>query len=152
MHIEGLIISACSLWWSFTEGRMKDPASEQAAVSSCVCLAHTFKTHLFQVGQLSFLFKKIFFNIYSYFERVWVGEGQRERETQNPKQTSGSEPSSTEPDAGLELTDREILTWAEVGSLTDWVTQVPPNLHFCLQGLGFCSEVLMGLQFWRECS
>ena len=26
---------------------------------------------------------------------------------------------STEPDAGLELTDREIMTWAEVGRLTD---------------------------------
>ena len=32
---------------------------------------------------------------------------------------------STEPDAGLELTDREIMTWAEVGCLTDWATQVP---------------------------
>ena len=27
---------------------------------------------------------------------------------------------STEPDAGLELTDREIMTWAEVGGSTDW--------------------------------
>ena len=32
---------------------------------------------------------------------------------------------STEPDAGLELTDREIMTWAEVGRLTDWATQAP---------------------------
>ena len=30
-----------------------------------------------------------------------------------------------EPDAGLELTDREIVTWAEVGRLTDWATQAP---------------------------
>ena len=30
---------------------------------------------------------------------------------------------SPEPDAGLELTDREIVTWAEVGCLTDWATQ-----------------------------
>ena len=36
---------------------------------------------------------------------------------------------STEPDAGLELTDREIMTWAEVGRLTDQATQAP---------LGFC--------------
>ena len=34
---------------------------------------------------------------------------------------------STEPDAGLELTHREIMTWAEVGHLTDWATQVPQN-------------------------
>ena len=32
---------------------------------------------------------------------------------------------STEPDAGLELTDRGIMTWAEVGRLTDWATQAP---------------------------
>ena len=32
---------------------------------------------------------------------------------------------STEPHAGLELTDHEIMTWAEVGCLTDWATQVP---------------------------
>ena len=32
---------------------------------------------------------------------------------------------STEPDAGLELTNREIMTWAEVGCLTDWATQAP---------------------------
>ena len=36
---------------------------------------------------------------------------------------------STEPDAGLELTDREIMTWAEVGRLTDQATQAP---HFQL--------------------
>ena len=49
-----------------------------------------------------------------------MGEGQRERETQNRNQAPGPE-----PDAGLELTDREIVTWAEVGRLTDWATQAP---------------------------
>ena len=37
---------------------------------------------------------------------------------------------STEPDAGLEFTDREIMTWAEVEGLTDWATLVPPNVLF----------------------
>ena len=32
---------------------------------------------------------------------------------------------STEPHAGLELTNREIMTWAKVRGLTDWATQVP---------------------------
>ena len=32
---------------------------------------------------------------------------------------------STEPDAGLEFTDHEIMTRAEVGRSTDWATQVP---------------------------
>ena len=36
---------------------------------------------------------------------------------------------SPEPNAGLNLTDREIITWAEIGRLTDWATHAPqPNL------------------------
>ena len=34
---------------------------------------------------------------------------------------------STEPNVGLEPTDCETMPWAEVGSLTDWATQVPRN-------------------------
>ena len=34
---------------------------------------------------------------------------------------------STEPNTGLELTNCEIMTWAEVGRLTDWATQAPPK-------------------------
>ena len=38
---------------------------------------------------------------------------------------------STEPDAGLKLTDCEIMTWAEVGRLTDRATQAPHvSVHF----------------------
>ena len=40
---------------------------------------------------------------------------------------------SPEPDAGLELADREIMTWAEVGRLTDWATQAPQVYNpFCV--------------------
>ena len=39
-----------------------------------------------------------------------MGEGQRERETQNPEASSRLQAVSTEPDAGLELTDREVMT------------------------------------------
>ena len=35
---------------------------------------------------------------------------------------------STEPDAGLKLTDHEIMTWAKVGRLIDWATKAPLNL------------------------
>ena len=34
----------------------------------------------------------------------------------------------TEPNAGLELVNCEIMTWAEVGCLTDWATQAPQIL------------------------
>ena len=47
-----------------------------------------------------------------------MGEGQREKETQNPRQAPGSE-LSAQSDAGLELTNCEIVTCAEVRSLTD---------------------------------
>ena len=48
-----------------------------------------------------------------------MGEGQRERETQNPQQAPGSELSAQSPMRGLEPTNREIMTRAEVGHLTD---------------------------------
>ena len=54
------------------------------------------------------------------------GRGQRHREG-DPEYEAGSRfwAVSTEPDAGLQLTNREIMTWAEVGRLTDWATQAP---------------------------
>ena len=57
-----------------------------------------------------------------------MGEGQREADTESE---TGSRlwAVSTEPDAGLELTDREIMTLAKVGRLTDWATQAPQQLE-----------------------
>ena len=37
---------------------------------------------------------------------------------------------SPEPDKGLELTECEIVTWAEVGRLTYWATQAPQESTF----------------------
>ena len=43
-------------------------------------------------------FKRIFFNIYLLLrDRAQMGEGQRENETQNPKQAPGSELSAQSP-------------------------------------------------------
>ena len=53
-----------------------------------------------------------------------MGEGQREEDTES-ETGSSLWAVSTEPDVGLELTDRELMTWAEVGRLTDWATQAP---------------------------
>ena len=52
------------------------------------------------------------------------GGAEREGDTE-PKAGSRLWAISPEPDAGLELTDRETVTWAEVGRLTDWATQAP---------------------------
>ena len=62
-------------------------------------------------------------------DKGWVG-GAAEREGDTESE-AGSRlwAVSTEPDAGFEPTNREILTWAEVGRLTDWATQVPLQLE-----------------------
>ena len=54
---------------------------------------------------------------------MFIHFGERERE--NASRGGAEREGDTEPDAGLELTNQEIMTWAEVGSLTDWVTQAP---------------------------
>ena len=37
---------------------------------------------------------------------------------------------STEPEAGLEPVNREIVTWAEVGRSTNWATKVPQEYDY----------------------
>ena len=61
-------------------------------------------------------------------ERQSMNRGRAEREGDTESEM-GSRlwAVSTEPDAGLELTDCEIMTWAEVGRLTDWATQAPQS-------------------------
>ena len=49
---------------------------------------------------------------------------------------------STEPDAGLELTDREIVTWAEVGRSTDWATQEPLMITIFKHSSGLFVRIL----------
>ena len=67
-----------------------------------------------------------FFNVYLFILRdrlrAWVGEEQRERDTESE---AGSRlwAVSTELSAGLEPTSREIMTWAEVRCLANWATQ-----------------------------
>ena len=53
-------------------------------------------------------------------DRLQAGEGQRGREIQNPKQAPGSELS-----AQLKHMNCEVMTWAEVGHLTNRATQAP---------------------------
>ena len=49
-----------------------------------------------------------------------MGEGQKEKETQNPKQAPGSE-LSAELDSGLKPTNWEIMTRDEIGCLNQSV-------------------------------
>ena len=59
--------------------------------------------------------------------------GGAEREGDTESETGSSLCAvSPEPDAGLELTAREIMTRAEVGRLTDRATQAPHFLTFLM--------------------
>ena len=76
-----------------------------------------------------FFFKKI--NVYLFLkerERQRVSWGGAEREGDTESQAGPRLPAvSTEPDTGLEPMSYEIMTWAEIGRLTDWATQVTPK-------------------------
>ena len=74
----------------------------------------------------------IFLNVYLFLrQRESMNRGGAEREGDTESETgSGLWAVSTEPDAGLELMDREIMTWAEVGRLTDRATQAPREIVF----------------------
>ena len=75
----------------------------------------------------------IYINVYLW-ERAWVGEWQREGETES-EAGSSLWAVSTEPDAGLKPTNRKIMAWAEVGRLTDWATQAPPAYNEFLNNI-----------------
>ena len=69
------------------------------------------------------------FLMFVYFwerQRQNVSGGGAEREGDTESEAGSSLWAiSTEPDVGLELMNREIMTWAKVGCLTNWTTQVP---------------------------
>ena len=64
-----------------------------------------------------------------------MGKGQRGRETES---AAGSRlwAVSTEPEARLKPTNGETVTWAEVGRLTSWATQVPLDVSSFTELLG----------------
>ena len=72
-----------------------------------------------------FIFNLFFLHFYVFLrDKEWAEEGQREGDTESE---AGSRlwAVSTEPEAGLEPINCEIMTWAEVGCLNDWATQAP---------------------------
>ena len=83
----------------------------------------------FQVWIRKITLGHIFFLMFIYFwdrERQSMSGGGAEREG-DTESKAGSRlwAVSTEPNVGLKLTDREIMTWAEVRRSTDWATQAP---------------------------
>ena len=59
-----------------------------------------------------------------FWEKERASRGGAERQGDTESETdSRLWAVSTEPNVGLERTDCEIMTWAEVGRLVDWATQ-----------------------------
>ena len=81
-------------WISVLSSSISTTTTLIQAPSIHIHLTSLASSHLF-----FFCFFFLFFNVYSLFERdgVWVGEGQRETETQNLKQAPGSELSAQSP-------------------------------------------------------
>ena len=76
----------------------------------------------------NFFFLIFFFNVYLFLRQRETQHEQgrgRERGRQNVKQAPGSELSAQSPTRGSNSQTCEIVTWAEVGRLTDWATQGP---------------------------
>ena len=85
-------------------------------------------------------FKKNFFNVYLLLrdrerQSMSMGGAERGGDTES-KAGSRLWAVSTEPDTGLELTNRETMTWAEVGCPTDWATQAPQCWFIFERGRG----------------
>ena len=61
-------------------------------------------------------------------ERQSMSRGGAERE-EDTESEAGSRLWAVSPelDAGLELTDRESMTWVEVWGLADWATEAPQD-------------------------
>ena len=90
--------------------------------------------------------------LFPFFKNVYFWEREREREREERERHTESEAGSrlwavsTEPDAGLKLTNREIMTWAEVGWLSHQLSHsgaplLPCNITWNLElwYLKFCS-------------
>ena len=58
-------------------------------------------------------------------DRLWAGGGPEREGDAEFEVGSRLWAFSTEPDVGFQLMNCEIMTWAEVGGLTDWATKLP---------------------------
>ena len=90
--------------------------------------------------QYSTFFLLLLFVYFWERDRTWMVEGKREREIQF-ETGSRLQAVSTDPNMGLELTNCKIITWAEVGHLTHWATQVPQFSTFSNGHLGQLSRL-----------
>ena len=96
----------------------------------------------FILTSFEFLMFILFYFILFYFWEIEPKQGRsRERDGDTgPEVGSRLCAVSTEPDARLKLMNREIVTLAEFGCLTNWATQAFPILTFEMNAFSWCYE------------
>ena len=122
-----------------------------------------FQSYLSSLS-FSLLWENFFFLLFFFFFNVYLllrerdththsaSEGGTEREGDTESE-AGSRlwAVSTEPNVGLELRNREIMTWAEVWRLTDWDTQAPLSFSYSSY-VHWCDLPLYLAVFCLRCS
>ena len=80
-----------------------------------------FSSHIICLSSKFLYLVSFFFLVFIYFERerMHVHEQGRDRERERERIPSRLRAVSAEPDVGLELTNHEIMTLAEIGHLTN---------------------------------
>ena len=128
-------LGPCLSWFTVVQGLADLNPSNDRIAQLFLSDSHSWVSSSFGVSCC--FIKKIFFNFFNVYSFL------RHRETECKQGRAGGEgyteseagsrlwAVSTEPSMGLKLTNHEIMTWAKVGGLTDWATQVPLLLlHF----------------------
>ena len=129
---EPVLRGNCQVAWpgSCGVGRSRRIPGNRRDCRSGFCLGHGHPKAM-QQGLMRVTFRKssFFVCLFCFFfrERDIMSGGGAEKEG-DTESRAGSRPSavSTEPEAGLELLDRKIMTWAEALRLTDGATRSPP--------------------------
>ena len=108
-------------FWCWVTGWMVMPWTEIRRTS---CRFPPPPSH-FPYSKMKHLFFLIFLMLIYFWETEHKQGRGRERGRHRIQGRIQALSVSTEPDAGLELTNHEIMTWAKVEHLTDWATQEP---------------------------
>ena len=72
-------------------------------------------------------------NSFKNFFNVYFWERETDRQSQGDRGSQADLCWQQWADVGLELLDHEIMTWTKVGSLTNWATQAPQLISYCVK-------------------
>ena len=115
----------------FQGGKIKNSAPWYV-LNQCSLWKHKRGKKYWKLNEISLVYFNLFFlSLFILRERDRERKGQRERGGE--RIPSRLHTVSTEPKAGLELMNHEIMTWAEIQSwLLNWLSHPGAPIHFLL--------------------